>query len=217
MGCDVLLCFGSDNFDGYYEHLTNKLVVYVRSNYWMYTVVQHFEPSESIQIQKWTQEKEKNKHIRKSDELRLLCVNARWSLVRAKVMKNLITKISLSPHLLHFAANLEIVNFDLICYNIYFSHRIIIVSAHMYYIIELTRKIVVCDPQMHKHTFQCHTYIRIHIHGSRLCVCKRSRSIEVHSTRLLFIPMLVPLYHQPSAIRSNIHNFLGFFHILLVG
>lgn len=35
MRCDVLLCFGSDNFDEHYEHLTNKLVVYVRSTYWI--------------------------------------------------------------------------------------------------------------------------------------------------------------------------------------
>lgn len=44
---------------------------------------------------------------------------------------------------------LQIVNFDLICYNIYFPpmdcNRQWV--AHMYYIIELTRKIVVNDPK----------------------------------------------------------------------
>lgn len=46
---------------------------------------------------------------------------------------------------------LQIVNFDLICYNIYFS-PMDCNRAHMYYIIELTRKIVFDDPKKKQHT-----------------------------------------------------------------
>lgn len=94
-------------------------------------------------------------------------------------MKNIVTKISLSPHLLHFVANHEIVNFDLICYNIYFSHRIIIVSAHMYYIIELTRKVVVDDPKSITHTIR-----HRHTH-STLCCATFSVPLK-YSVRLLW-------------------------------
>ena len=123
-------------------------------------------------------------------------------------MKNIVTKISLSPHLLHFVANHEIVNFDLICYNIYFSHRIIIVSAHMYYIIELTRKVVVDDPKSititHTHTIH---HRRTH---STLCCATFSVPLK-YSVRLFRLLMFVPLCHQHHSLQRYMEQVNGFF------
>lgn len=160
----MLLCFGCNNFDEYYTEYSMKTRSHGLSpNPSNRTHCRYLKTKSKSSREKKVEGKKSILPTADDDaDVDFLCPVLFWSVIlccfvfafdeERKLVKNIVTKISLSPHLLHFVANHEIVNFDLICYNIYFSHRIIIVSAHMYYIIELTRKVVVDDPKSITHT-----------------------------------------------------------------